>query len=66
MYWTIPEESRVYPIFKLLNSTNAAYDNYKIYDRKSSILWFPGITTNKKWQPAENRAHELFVILHGK
>ena len=49
-------------IFKLLNSTEAAYDNYKSYNCNSSILWFPGITTNKKWQPAENRAHALPVI----
>ena len=26
----------------------------------------PGITTNKKWQPAENRVHTLFVILRDK
>ena len=27
---------------------------------------FPGITTNKKWQPDEKRVHTLSVILRGK
>ena len=31
------------------------------------MLWFPGMTTNKKWRPAEDRAHRLsLVILLGK
>ena len=28
--------------------TEAGYDNYKSYDWKSNILWFPGMTTNRK------------------
>ena len=30
------------------SETEAAYDNYKRYDWKSSILWFPGMTTNRQ------------------
>ena len=50
-------EQEVFPIFKLLNSTETAYDNWKSYDWKSSILWFTEITTNKNWEPAKNRAY---------
>ena len=47
--------------------TEAAYDNYKSYDWKLNILWFPGMTTNKKRRPPENRAYLLLlVILRGK
>ena len=30
------------------------------------MLWFPGMTANKKWRPAKNRAHTSLVILSGK
>ena len=31
------------------------------------MLWFPGMTINKKWRPAEDGAHTLsLVILLGK
>ena len=42
--------------------TEAAYDNYKSYNWKSSMLWFRGITTYEKWKPAENRAHKLSLV----
>ena len=40
-------QQKAFPIFKQLNSTEGAYDNWKSYDWKLSILWFPWITTNK-------------------
>ena len=47
----------------LNTETEAAYENYKSYDEKSSILWFSGMITNKRWWPAENRAHKLLLVI---
>ena len=30
------------------------------------MLWFPGMTTNKKWRPVNIRPHTSLVILGGK
>ena len=46
-------EQEVFPIFKPLNSTETAYDNWKSYDQKSSILWFPEM-------PRTEHTHNLF------
>ena len=43
--------------------TEATYDNYKSCHWKSSMLWFPGMTTNKKWRPAKDRAHTLSLVI---
>ena len=50
----------VFPIFKLLNSNEADYDNQKSYDWKSSILRFPGMTTKKM---AACREQSTYIII---
>ena len=47
----------VFPIFKLLNSTEADYDNQKSYDWKSSILRFLGMATEKMAAWREQSTH---------
>ena len=50
--------------FSLDTGTEAAYDNYKKYDWKSSMLQFPGMCANReKWRTADNRAHTLLLVI---
>ena len=53
----------VFPIFKLLNSTEADYGNQESYDWKSSILQFPGMTTEKMAACREQSTHVISYIM---
>ena len=47
--------------FILDKETEAAYDNYKSYDWKLSILWFPGITTNRKSSDSQEQSIHIII-----
>ena len=50
----------------LHTGTEAAYENYKLWLETKDIVVSMDDCKQKKWWPAENRAHTLLVILCGQ